>query len=159
MLQLHKTCRVKGVASSDVYMYDSTRGDADSLATLVRQHYHGHSNGRPSGVCLAHCLPPHGLPDGRPSGVYLAHSCLHTGSRMTALRASISPNTAFTRVTWMTVLRAFCLHIEHYRGISTCSSNSANGFTGHTLLLKKTFRSTPVLFPKIMARTGNIKMT
>ena len=35
--------RQKGVASSDVYMYYSTRGDADSLATLVRQHYHGHS--------------------------------------------------------------------------------------------------------------------
>ena len=43
MLQQHKTFQAKGVASGDVYMYDSTRGDADSLATLVRQHYHGHS--------------------------------------------------------------------------------------------------------------------
>ena len=129
MLQLHKTCRVKGVASSDVYMYDSTRGDADSLATLVRQHYHGLLKWPPFGRL------PRPLP-----------ACLHTGSRMAALRASTSPIPASTRAAGMTVLRAstllipastraarmtvlraFCLHVEHYRGISTCSSNSING--------------------------------
>ena len=39
----------------------------------------GYSNGRPSGVYLAHSCLHTGYPDGRPPGVYLAHSCLHTG--------------------------------------------------------------------------------
>ena len=30
-----------GVASSDIFLYGLTRGDADSLALLDCQHYHG----------------------------------------------------------------------------------------------------------------------
>ena len=60
--------RQKGVASSDVYMYYSTRGDADSLATLVRQHYHGLLKWPPSGRLPRPFLPTHGLPGWPPYG-------------------------------------------------------------------------------------------
>ena len=39
----------QGVAFSDILMYVLTRGDADSLAPLDCQHYHGHSEARPLG--------------------------------------------------------------------------------------------------------------
>ena len=37
----------QGVAFSDILMYVLTRGDADSLAPLDCQHYHGYSEARP----------------------------------------------------------------------------------------------------------------
>ena len=40
---------VKGVAFSDILTYDLTRGDADSLAPLECQHYHGLINSAPIG--------------------------------------------------------------------------------------------------------------
>ena len=38
-----------GVAFSDNHLFDLTRGDADSLAALDRQHYHGLHKGSPNG--------------------------------------------------------------------------------------------------------------
>ena len=40
---------VKGVAFSDILTYVLTRGDADSLASLDCQHYHGLIKGSPVG--------------------------------------------------------------------------------------------------------------
>ena len=40
---------VKGGAFSDILTYDLTRGDADSLAPLDCQHYHGLIKGSPVG--------------------------------------------------------------------------------------------------------------
>ena len=44
-----KTPAVDGVAFSDILLYGITRGDADSLATLDCQHYHGLHKGSPIG--------------------------------------------------------------------------------------------------------------
>ena len=44
-----KTHAVEGGAFSDILLHGLTRGDADSLAPLVRQHYHGLLEGSPVG--------------------------------------------------------------------------------------------------------------